>query len=153
MSRDLQTKIFFYPILAVMMLVRKPVFWVAVVLGCGIWWFQKQEEAEAVEDSHALMEETIAQTPMPTPLVEAVATPAIPGVPVKEGDSTEAKEFTFPPDFTEAVLARFRMQEKREATSWKELRTSGVVSNVPAPPAGFKFVFDAEFGLLEMLRE
>jgi len=151
MSRDLPTKLVFYPLLAAMTLVRKPLFWLAIVLGCAIWWFQQREQAEAIEDSHALMEETISQTPMP--LIEAVATPAIPGVPVKEGDSTEAKEFTFPPDFTEAVLARFRMQEKRETTSWEELRTSGVVSNVPAPPVGFKFVFDAEFGLLEMVRE
>lgn len=153
MSRDLPTKLVFYPLLAAMTVVRKPVFWILVVAGIGVWWFQRQEQAEANEDSRALMEETIAQTAMPSPLVEAVAAPAIPGVPRKEGESTEPKEFTFPPDFTEAVLARFRMQEKREATSWEDLNSSGVVSNVPAPPAGFKFVLDTEFGLLEMLRE
>lgn len=151
MSRDLKTKIFFYPILAVLTLVRKPAFWILLVVAGGVWWFQQREAEEAVEDGNVLLDATMATSPMP--LTEPVSAPAIPGIGGNDGGVTEAQEFTFPPDFTEAVLARFRMQEKKEPTSWNDLRTSGVVSNVPAPPKGFKFVYDAKFGLLEMVKE
>ncbi len=153
MSRDLKTKVFFYPILAVLTLVRKPVLWIVLVIAGGVWWFQQREAVEAVEDGNALMDATISTPTVPMLTVEPLVTPAIPGVANQDGEPTKAQEFTFPPDFTEAVLARFRMQEKKDATSWDDLKNAGVVSNVPAPPSGFKFVFDAEFGLLEMVKE
>lgn len=151
MSKD-AVKLISLPIFFLLLLLRKPAFWVVVVLLGGLGWFLKQDEAAQSEDSEIMFAQTLNDVQFaptsegPLPLSE------IPGLSSNKNE-IEPQEFVFSPSFTEAVLSRFRMKEGREAASWSELRNSGVVSNIPAPPKGFKFVYNREIGLLEMVKE
>jgi len=150
MSKD-TAKLISLPIFFFLLLIRKPVFWVVVLLLGGLWWFMKQDEVVQDEDNEIMFAQTandvqFVPTPNgPLPLAE------IPGL-ASNRNEIEPQPFVFSPSLTEAVLSRFRMKMGREAGTWNELRNSGVVSNIPAPPKGFKFVYNEKLGLLEMVK-
>ncbi|MBG89627.1 MAG: hypothetical protein CMO80_22390 [Verrucomicrobiales bacterium] len=154
MSNETTTKLIFYPVLLILTLVRKPVFWIIVVLLLGFWLMRGQQQVEQSQDNetamNAIIEQSIPVIPKSKPEAQI---PSIPGVAKKGGQDTESEEFTFPPEFTEAVSAKFRMAKGREPKDWDDFVSAGVVDKVPPAPKGFRYVYDAELGLMEMIRE
>jgi hypothetical protein len=155
MKNETQTKIFFYPALAILTLSRKRAFWVVAAVLLAFWFFWGREKAVEAADAEAFVSETLKQQPQMELTEVAEPLPALQiGLGRKTPDSKLVpEEFTFAPEFTEGVTTRFHKQQGRLPTDWKDLEQAGVVTNVPAAPKGFKYVYDAQLGLMEMVSE
>lgn len=152
MKGEILTKLIYYPILAILAAVRKPVFWIILMILLGLWWFQNRQEEVATEQSEELLGETLQQMPSVPTTTGPIPLPNVAAFNGQAGKTNELQEFTFPPDFTEAVVGRFRIKEGRMPKDWDEFVTAGVSTNLPPAPAGFKYVYNSQLGLLEMLR-
>jgi len=151
MKEDWIFRSIYYPMIAVMAAVRKPVFWLVVLLGMAIWWYDHQN-GEVVElEGESLMEEVLHEAPMAATAQGPVPLSLIPAMAAGNGTS-RLEEFTLPPDFTEAMVGRYRLKEGRSPRNWEDFVSAGVAAHLPSAPEGFQYVYDPELGLLEMLR-
>lgn len=146
MKPDL-SKLIAMPIFAILLAVRKPAFWIAIVCAGGIWWFTKQKEVVQSEQNQVIFAQVLA-----TDEFVPTSNGPVPLSQIHTNTELELLEFTFSEAFSEALLASFRMKNGRAPDDWDELRTSGVASNLPPAPKGFRILFNESIGLFEMVR-
>ncbi len=147
---------FFMPIAFGMRLLRKPAFWVALVLLSALWFWRSRSRVNEVAELEALTEELTIdaevralQARQESPVV---ADSAGSGSRTAAGTGPEL-EFVFPPQLCESITSKFHGRMGRMPTNWADITASGSATNIPPARPGYKYVYDARFGMIEQVKD
>jgi hypothetical protein len=115
------TQASYYPILAILWLVRSRVFWILLVIGIGLWF--------------------AFRPPPPPPAAD-------PKAPITFRPDPSGR-LPVDPLLLESALGKFYAVNKRLPTNWTEFKATGLISNMPPAKPGHRYVFDPTIGLLK----
>lgn len=136
-------------------LARKPATWILLILLARFLFWREDALKTEISQLEEASEEIIVEAEIEAVFAARKKMIAELGAPERIAQSPDDfdLEFMFPPSLCEAITTQFFAELKRMPTNWTDIRASLSASKIPPPSSGYKYVYNARYGVIEQLRD